>query len=100
MSLNDRDYEEKRDFIRMTMNAEAKLSYNGAAPIDVTCSDLSAKGISVVAPEPIDTGVEVTISVQSPNAQFKSMESTGTVLRCNKKSEKSYEIGVEITSIK
>lgn len=99
MGQIDREYEEKRDFIRMQMNSIAKLSVNGADPIDVTCQDLSANGISLISHQPVQTGLEVSIKVPSPNAQFQAMTSTGRVIRCDKINDSQYQIGVEITSI-
>lgn len=99
MGQIDRDFEEKRNFIRMQMDSIAKLTINGSQTLDVTCHDLSATGMSLIASQPVQLKTEVSVTVPSPNAQFQAMESSGKVIRCDKVSETEYQIGVEITSI-
>lgn len=99
MAINDRPYEEKRNFIRMTMNASAVVTINGEKTVEVTCIDLSAGGMSISAGQPIAVGTEVHVNIASPNEQFNAMDADGTVIRCDQKSETDYEMGVELTSI-
>ena len=49
MSGNERDYAEKRDFIRMRVDAEVSLIHAGQV-IAATCVDLSSSGMQVQAP--------------------------------------------------
>jgi hypothetical protein len=48
MSLSDRSYSEKRDFIRMRIDSRAVLRTNGQE-IDAICRDLSSTGLQVEA---------------------------------------------------
>jgi hypothetical protein len=99
MSLNDRNYEEKRNFIRMTLNASATLTLTDNSVIDVTCIDLSAGGMSIEANHAVELGASVHVSIQSPNEQFRSMDADGKVLRCLALEDGQYDIGIEIESI-
>ncbi|WP_240326706.1 PilZ domain-containing protein, partial [Pseudomonas syringae] len=49
MSRNDRDYEEKRDYIRMRVDADVNLIHAGQV-IPAVCIDLSSSGMQVQAP--------------------------------------------------
>lgn len=99
MGLNDRNYEEKRNFIRMSMNASATLKVDGGDSIDVTCIDLSAGGMAINAREAVAEGSTIAVSIESPNEQFKSMNATGTVVRCQALETGEFDLGVEIQSI-
>jgi hypothetical protein len=99
MSMNDRDYEEKRNFIRMTMNATAKLTVNGNKAIEVTCIDLSAGGMTIQSTEAIAPGTSIQVNIESPNAQFRSMNAKGEVLRCETAESGRYDLGIQLDSI-
>lgn len=65
MNLANRDYQEKRNFIRMLIEAPiAVFAPNGSPPIQGTCHNLSGGGmlISIPAPLPIGTRAEVIIN--------------------------------------
>jgi c-di-GMP-binding flagellar brake protein YcgR len=98
MSLIDRNYEEKRNFIRMTMNASAKLTTNNTE-IQVTCIDLSAGGMSIKANQAVSVGQHVHVNIESPNEQFKSMDADGKVVRCESLESGDFDLGIEIESI-
>ncbi|WP_407310906.1 PilZ domain-containing protein [Pseudomonas sp. nanlin1] len=55
MSQIDRDYEEKRDFIRMTVDAKVTVEFNGQT-LPGICRDLSSNGM------------QVTLETQTPAA--------------------------------
>ena len=99
MAMNERDFEEKRNFIRMTMNATAKLTVNGDRAVDVTCLDLSASGMSIRTKESLSNGTTVRIKIESPNAQFQSMDAVGTVVRCDSQDMGGFEVGLTLDTI-
>jgi hypothetical protein len=99
MSLSSKDYEEKRDFIRMTMNSKASITINDGNTFDIKIVDLSAKGMHVEASKNVAVGSEVVVNVDSPSAQFKSMIANCIVLRCLELSETKFDIGLEVKSL-
>lgn len=100
MSTADKEYGEKRDFIRMTLNAEALIHLaDQTPPIKAQCSDLSATGISLVATQPLAKGTEVGITIESPNEQFRSLDARARVLRCDARDDQTYQLGLEILSL-
>ncbi|WP_320821615.1 PilZ domain-containing protein [Reinekea sp.] len=100
MSQTDQQYEEKRDFIRMTMNSTATLSIPDGTSFKVTCHDLSATGMSLIANHPVEIGSAVHIDIESTNDQFRSMTADGTVLRCEALDSGEYDLGLELKSIR
>jgi hypothetical protein len=99
MSLIDKDYEEKRDFIRMTMDATATLTLEDGTNLAVKVIDLSATGMHLESNRAIAVNANVVVLVESPNAQFNSMEAQCTVVRCIELSETKFDIGLEVKSI-
>lgn len=99
MVLNNRNFEEKRNFIRMSMNASADLTLADGQSLKVTCIDLSANGMSVKATHAVNEGAKINVKIESPNAQFQSMDATGTVVRAVAMPDGSFELGVELDSI-
>lgn len=100
MSTADRDYSEKRDFIRMTMNAQAQVYLDGEAqPLIGQCGDLSATGMSLSLDRPVAEGTEVRVVIQSPNEQFQSLDARAAVVRCVAGDDGRYFLGLEVKSL-
>ncbi|WP_028670039.1 PilZ domain-containing protein [Saccharospirillum impatiens] len=100
MSTADKDYGEKRDFIRMTLDAEALIHLaDQSPPLKAVCTDLSATGISLIATQPLTKGTEVRVTIESPNEQFRSLDASARVLRCDARDDQSYQLGLEILSL-
>ncbi len=101
MSTADKDYGEKRDFIRMTLNTEALIHLaDQTPPLTAQCTDLSATGISLVAAQPLAKGTEVGVTIESPNEQFRSLDARARVLRCDARDDQTYQLGMEILSLR
>lgn len=100
MGIADRDFEEKRNFIRMTMNASATMTLDDGKAIDVTCIDLSANGMTIKATQSVSQGSKVHIRIDSPNEQFRSMDAEGKVLRSSAIEDGEYDLGIEIITIR
>jgi c-di-GMP-binding flagellar brake protein YcgR len=100
MSTADKEYGEKRDFIRMTLDTEALIHLDGeASPLRGHCSDLSATGLSITTAKTVAPGTEVRVTIESPNAQFRSLDARARVLRCDARDDQSYLLGLEILKL-
>jgi c-di-GMP-binding flagellar brake protein YcgR len=100
MSTSDKEYGEKRDFIRMSLDTEALIHLDGqTSPLRSHCSDLSATGISLTTSKPVALGAEVRVTIESPNAQFRSLDALARVLRCEARDDQSYLLGLEILKL-
>lgn len=62
-----RDYSEKRDYLRMRIDTDVSLVHAGQV-ISATCIDLSSSGMQVEAPKRFQVGdrLEVTIDSELP----------------------------------
>lgn len=94
-----RDYAEKRDFIRMQVNAKIDLKiYPTGESKTAVCKDLSGMGmlLQLDAPLAIDTEVETALPSNSPD--FPTFRTTARVVRCDQ-AEGAYLIGLAIVKI-
>lgn len=99
MSTADRDYDEKRDFIRMRMNAQAHIFVDGeAAPLNALCQDFSAVGMSLIMDKPLPIGSVIRVVIESPNEQLSSLDAQAEVVRCDAEGSQ-YRHGVEIRGL-
>ncbi|PTY36735.1 hypothetical protein BGP77_05450 [Saccharospirillum sp. MSK14-1] len=99
MSTADRDYDEKRDFIRMRMNAQAQIYVEGeSAPLTALCQDFSAVGMSLVMDQPLALGSQIRVVIESPNEQLSSLDAQAEVVRCDADGNQ-YRHGVEIRGL-
>lgn len=100
MSTADREYSEKRDFIRMAMNTTVEVYPAGQTEgLTGTCSDLSATGMSLHLDAGLDIGTEVRVVIASPNAQFESLNASARVIRCEAEEDGRYRLGLEVLSM-
>lgn len=99
MAQNERGFEEKRNFIRMSLNVSATLSMESGQEIEVTCIDLSAAGMAIETAELVPMNSKVHVSIQSPSTQFNSMSADGQVTRSRDLGNGRFELGVEIDKI-
>ena len=99
-NLNSRNWDEKRDFIRMKVNTEITLSLNDSDRNVVGyCRDLSGTGMLIEVDEEIGTGDTCQTSLPSAGDSFSSLDATLKILRCTQVSDNKFEIGTEIIEI-
>lgn len=80
MSRNDRDYSEKRDFIRMRLEVPVTLVHAGRE-IPAICLDLSSSGMQLEADCALSVGDRVRVLIPSAHAQLKGMDAEAEVVR-------------------
>ena len=79
MGEHERDYAEKRDFIRMRVDAEVSLLHEGQEIAGV-CVDLSSSGMQVQAPRQFNVGDLLTVRIDSEHAALKGLEADTEVV--------------------
>lgn len=95
-----RDYSEKRDFIRMKIDAEVVLEAEGSGKkYTGKCKDLSGTGMLIELPEALNAGDTFSTSLPSNNPAFPPFNTVVKVLRCQALDNGAYMIGVEITTV-
>ncbi|WP_460150157.1 PilZ domain-containing protein [Pseudomonas sp. S3_A03] len=79
MSEHERDYAEKRDFIRMKVEADVTLIHAGQEIAGV-CVDLSSSGMQVQAPRQFNVGDPLTVRIESEHPALKGLEADTEVV--------------------
>ena len=74
MSETMKDYSEKRDFHRMTMNSEIELTDSNGVAIPGICRDLSGTGMQLYVERAFAEGDEIHTLLPSTSEQFPPFE--------------------------
>ena len=98
MSQNDRNYAEKRDYIRMRVDADVTLLYAGQI-IPAVCVDLSSSGMQVEAPRVFKVGDKLSVRIDSDHAALKGLEADTEVVWLTDQGEGGQKLGLTILSM-
>lgn len=98
MSTTERDYTEKRNFIRMKVDTPVLITTTDGSGTTYTgvCKDLSGAGMLLESSDDIPMGIEIRVSIQSGKQPF---EATATVARVKTTASSSYIYGLKIQEI-
>lgn len=96
MSSLAREYQEKRDFIRMTINAPATLTLSDGSHYQVTCNDLSSSGAQLQSAQPIALHQTGTLIISSGGGSTQNLEAEITVCRLREQESNVFQVGVTI----
>lgn len=100
MSISDKTYSEKRDFIRMKISAplNATLSADQGI-IEGNCLDLSGGGMLVETKDRIAVGTPLEVEVSSGHGHSPTLHAKARVARVIANDAGNYELGLEITEV-
>lgn len=98
MSQNDRAYSEKRDFIRMRLEAPVTLHHAGRE-IAAQCLDLSSTGMQLEADCQVAMGEKVKVHIPSEHSELKGLEAQAEVVRVTPLEDGRTSIGLAILSM-
>jgi hypothetical protein len=79
MGQIDRDYAEKRDYIRMRVDADISLIYAGQI-IPAVCVDLSSTGMQIQASRSFKVGDRISVRIESDHPALKGLEADTEVV--------------------
>ncbi|MGF6591117.1 PilZ domain-containing protein [Pseudomonas sp. 2835] len=99
MSSVPTDYSEKRDFIRMRVEADISLIHQGQV-IAAVCLDLSSSGMQVQAPQPFTVGDKLEVRIDSDHPALKGLEASTEVVWIADQPEGQQKLGLRILSMK
>lgn len=94
MSEHERDYAEKRDFIRMRVDADVSLIHAGQEIAGV-CVDLSSSGMQVQASRQFEVGDLLTVRIDSEHAALAGLEADTEVV-WTKTTDADQHLGLKI----
>lgn len=98
MNLASREYQEKRNFIRMKVETPfiAKLNLDEGRPIKGTCHNLSGGGMLVSLSEPLELGDKLEVTVSSGHSHSPMLKALTTVRRVDSSKNQDCHLGLEI----
>lgn len=101
MSVQDRDYSEKRDFIRMKVNTPAQIliETDDEPNCDAICNDLSGGGMSITVNKELLLDSEITVTVTSDHGHSPILKARCCVARVQAQEEGSYSVGLVIKEV-
>ncbi|ROM91022.1 PilZ domain-containing protein [Pseudomonas brassicacearum] len=98
MSQSDRDYSEKRDYIRMRVDADVTLIHAGDL-IPAVCIDLSSSGMQVRAARSFQVGDKLNVRIDSEHAALKGLEAETEVVWVTQQDAGGQKLGLTILKI-
>jgi hypothetical protein len=99
VSLDDRNYSEKRDFIRMQVQTKAILEHAGQQ-YPALCLDLSSSGMQLEAGIALAVGDRVRVLIPSDHSALKGLEADAEVVRIGEGNNGSHTLGLAILDLR
>lgn len=95
----DRDYSEKRNYMRMNMDVPATVELADGSQHACTCRDLSAEGMLLELDQALTPGDELTVQVPAFSSQLSPLAAKATVTRVEDLGNGRYRMGVTIINL-
>lgn len=98
MLQQERNYSEKRDFIRMQIDTPITLVQSGQAMQGI-CQDLSSTGMQVLAATSLSLGDKLRVQIPSEHAELKGLDALTEVVRVDVLEDGRQSLGLAIQSM-
>ena len=99
MTSFQRQYHEKRDYIRMEINSPLTLTLSDSHKISGLCMNLSGVGMLIQVPEPLEIGLEAEVHLPSYQQSFPPLTARVKVQRLEANDGKEFCYGTAILEI-
>ncbi|WP_312933929.1 PilZ domain-containing protein [Pseudomonas sp.] len=99
MSQTPQNYSEKRDFIRMRVDAAASLLHEGEV-IAAVCLDLSSSGMQVQAPQQFQVGDRLEVRIESEHAALTGLQASTEVVWIADQPDGEQKLGLRILTMR
>lgn len=97
------EYDDKRNFFRMMLNSPCEIVVSddeSSRSLQAVCKDISSTGMSFeVEEQSVELGTKVEVSIESTSSQIASLSAIAKVVRCDKNTDSTCVIGVEISEM-
>jgi hypothetical protein len=96
------NYDDKRNFYRMMLNNDVTVTIiddEANSNILATCRDLSATGMAIEMPHPLELNTLVKVSLGSANTSIQPLDVSGKVVRITEEGPKCFLMGINISEI-
>ena len=88
--INVRNYDEKRDHIRMKLDTPVQIKLDSGSYIEGTCLDLSVNGMQIELDRAIDKGEYIEACIRSSMSDLPDLFSKATIVRTTRIDEERY----------
>lgn len=95
MSQDERNFTEKRDFLRMRLNSNATLVFNDNE-FPAVCRDLSSSGMQLETECALALGDRVLVHIASGLDSFEDLQAEAEVVRVNELTAGTRLVGVSV----
>ena len=100
MSLANRKYNEKRNFLRMQIDSPVAVSLqSGNEEVTGMCLDLSGGGMLIEANRVLPMGAQVDVTIMPPNGATPMMTAKAEVTRVDSRPDETCILGLEIIKV-
>ena len=96
MSNLARNYQEKRDYIRMQVEAPATLTLDNGERHTLTCIDLSSSGVQLSSQQAVTANSQGELQIESGGGSTPPLHARVTVCRVQPCDSGDYRIGLSI----
>lgn len=97
--INVRNYDEKRDHMRMKLDTPIQVKLDTGNFIEGTCRDLSVNGMQVELDRAIETGEHIEACIRTATGSIPDLFSKAIVVRTTRIDSDRYLHGVKIESM-
>lgn len=98
MSNMARNFQEKRDYIRMLVDTPATLTLSDGKSYQVTCIDLSSSGVQLKSQDPVPANSAGELKVESGGGSTPPLHARVSVCRVQTLESGDYRVGLSIDS--
>ncbi len=100
MSISDKSFHEKRDFIRMKIDAPLEATLTGdAGRFSGECTELSGGGMQVLLDTALAEGSEWEVNITSEHGHSPQLRAIVKIVRVEEKTDAGYPTGFQITEV-
>lgn len=100
MNLSEKNYSEKRDFIRMKISAPLTATLSADQDVfEGQCLDLSGGGMRVETSKNLSIGTELDVEVSSGHGHNPTLKAKTKIVRVTSIQNDLYELGLEILEV-
>ncbi|WP_263142722.1 PilZ domain-containing protein [Pseudomonas sp. RIT-PI-AD] len=98
MSQNDRSYSEKRDFIRMQVEAAVTLFHAGQET-PAKSLNLSSTGMQLEVEAVLAVGEKVRVHIPSEHSELQGLDADAEVVRVSDLGDGRYSVGLAFVTV-
>jgi len=96
------NYDDNRNFYRMMLNSQVTVTIiddEANSTVVATCRDLSATGMAIEMPHPLELTTNIQVNVESANSNVPALDVSGKVVRVTEEGPNCFLVGINISEV-